>query len=94
MRCLRANEAPGTLIEAELTAPMLLSVIRKIEERGALDVAHRVLSTARNVLAYAVACGKAERNCALDLKGALQPHGLGLRSPSDAPIYGHVHRRH
>lgn len=58
----------------EITAPLLLSVLRKIEERKALDVAHRVLTTAKGVLGYAVACGKAERNCALDLKEALKPH--------------------
>lgn len=59
---------------AEVTAPLLLSVLKRIEDRGALDVAHRVLTTARGVLAYAVASGKAERNCALDLKEALKPH--------------------
>ncbi len=59
---------------AEITAPVLLSVLKRIEDRGALDVAHRVLTTARGVLAYAVASGKAERNCALDLKDALKPH--------------------
>lgn len=58
----------------EVTAPLLLSVLRRVEERGALDVAHRVLTTARGVLAYAVASGKADRNCALDLKEALKPH--------------------
>lgn len=58
----------------EITAPLLLSVLRKIEDRGALDVAHRVLTTARGVFAYAVASGKADRNCALDLAEALKPH--------------------
>ncbi|MBX9936762.1 MAG: integrase arm-type DNA-binding domain-containing protein [Burkholderiaceae bacterium] len=52
----------------------LLATVRRVEARGALDVAHRVLGTARGVLAYAVATGRANRNVALDLAGALTPH--------------------
>lgn len=58
----------------EIEPPELLQTLRRVEARGALDVAHRVLTTARGVLAYAVATGGAERNAALDLKKALQPH--------------------
>ena len=52
----------------------LLAVIRKVEERGALDVAHRVLSTARAVWRYAVASARAPRDISADLAGALTPH--------------------
>ena len=52
----------------------LLAVIRKVEERGALDVAHRVLSTSRSVWRYAVATARAPRDISADLKGALTPH--------------------
>ncbi len=52
----------------------LLQTLRRVEARGSLDVAHRVLTTARGVFAYAVATGKAGRNVAMDLKGALTPH--------------------
>ncbi len=38
---------------SEIEPIELLAVIRKVEERGALDVAHRVLSTARAVWRYA-----------------------------------------
>lgn len=58
----------------EIEPSELLQALRRVEARGALDVAHRVLTTARGVLAYAVATGGAERNPALDLKKALQPH--------------------
>lgn len=59
---------------AEIEPVDLLQAIRRVEARGSLDVAHRVLTTARGVFAYAVATGKAGRNVALDLKGALTPH--------------------
>jgi integrase len=52
----------------------LLAAIRKVEERGALDVAHRVLSTSRAVWRYAVATARAPRDISADLAGALTPH--------------------
>jgi len=52
----------------------LLAAVRKVEERGALDVAHRVLSTSRAVWRYAVATARAPRDISADLKGALTPH--------------------
>jgi integrase len=52
----------------------LLAVIRKVEARGALDVAHRVLSTSRAVWRYAVATARAPRDISPDLAGALTPH--------------------
>lgn len=42
---------------AKVLPPELLKVIRKVEERGALDVAHRVLLTARGVWHHAIAEG-------------------------------------
>ena len=52
----------------------LLAAIRKVEERGALDVAHRVLTTARAVWCYAVATARAPRDITGDIAGALTPH--------------------
>jgi integrase len=52
----------------------LLSAVRAVEERGALDVAHRVLTTAGQVWRYAVATGRAQRDISADIKGALKPH--------------------
>ncbi|MEC7893356.1 MAG: site-specific integrase, partial [Pseudomonadota bacterium] len=42
-------------------------------ERGAHETAHRVLGNVGEVYRYAIASGKAGRNIALDLRGALQP---------------------
>lgn len=56
----------------DITVPELLSVIRKIEARGAIETAHRTRGIVGEVYAYAIAAGKAERNIAHDLQGALQ----------------------
>ena len=52
----------------------LLAVIQKVEDRGALDVAHRVLITAHGIWCHAVATGRAERDITPDIKKALKPH--------------------
>lgn len=58
----------------DIEAVELLATVRRVEARGSLDVAHRVLSTARAVFQHAVATGRAGRNVAVDLTGALTPH--------------------
>jgi integrase len=58
----------------EITAPELLSVVRLIEGRGALELAHRVLQCCGQVFMYGIATGRAERNPVNDLKGALKTH--------------------
>jgi integrase len=58
---------------AEITAPQLLEVIRRVENRGALETAHRELNICGQVFRYAVATGRAERDPSGDLKGALPP---------------------
>lgn len=58
----------------KIEAVELLGVVRRVEERGALDVAHRVLTTAGQVWRYAVATGKAQRDVSADIRGALKPH--------------------
>lgn len=58
---------------AEITAPELLTVVRRIEDRGALETAHRALQNCGQVFRYAVATGRAERDPSGDLRGALPP---------------------
>ncbi len=58
---------------AAITAPDLLSMARVIEERGAIDIAHRAVQTAGQIFTYAIVTGRAERNPAVDLRGALKP---------------------
>jgi integrase len=69
---------------AELKAPELLAVCRRVESRGALDTAHRVLQTCGQVCRYAVATGRAERDPSGDLRGALPPaKGKHYAAPTD-----------
>ena len=56
---------------ATLTVPDLLSAIRRIEDRGALETAHRALQNCGQVLRYAIATGRATRDLSVDLRGAL-----------------------
>jgi len=55
----------------EITPPILLLALRKIESRGALEVAQRALQRCGAVFAYGISTGICERNPANDLKGAL-----------------------
>ena len=58
----------------EIDAPELLAAIRKIESRGAYDLAHRVLAVCGQVFRYGVASGHCSRDISADLRGALTPH--------------------
>lgn len=66
----------------QITAPELLVALRRIEERGAVDTAHRALQDCSRIFRYAVATGRAERDPAADLRGALAP----VKSSSFASI--------
>jgi len=57
----------------EVTAPELLATVRRIEERGAVETAHRVLGNCGQIFRYGVATGRAERDPTSDLRGALPP---------------------
>lgn len=72
---------------AELSAPEFLQVGRRIEERGAVESAHRALQVCGQVMRYAIATGRAERNPVADLKGALASptvrHHAALTAPAE-----------
>lgn len=75
----------------EIKAPELLSVLRRAENRGALELAHRLRAIAGQVFRYAVATGRAERDLSADLKGALPPpkvkHHAAITDPKEvAPL--------
>src|SRR5271155_1069631 len=56
---------------AEIKAPELLEVLRKIERRGRYDTARRARSLAGRVFKFAIATNRAERDPSADLAGAL-----------------------
>jgi integrase len=61
----------GNRVISDVTAKDLLAVIRRIEERGALETAHRARGRCGQVLRYAVATGRCDRDPSVDLRGAL-----------------------
>jgi len=72
---------------ADVTAPELLAALRKIEGRGAIETAHRARALAGQIFCYAIATGRAERNPASDLIGALvqadETHFASVTAPAD-----------
>ncbi|HZJ17491.1 MAG TPA: integrase arm-type DNA-binding domain-containing protein [Chthoniobacteraceae bacterium] len=63
----------GRLPIGEIKAPQLLQATRRVEARGAIETAHRVLQACGQVFRYAIATGRAERDPTPDLRGALKP---------------------
>ena len=51
---------------AAISAPDLLTTLRRIESRGAVDTAHRALQNCGQVFRYAVATGRADRDPTAD----------------------------
>ena len=63
----------GTRPIGELTAPEVLTMLRRIESRGAIETAHRAHQNCGAVFRYAVATGRAQRDPCGDLRGAIPP---------------------
>ena len=63
----------GSRPVADLKAPELLAVLRRIESRGAVETAHRAMQNCGQVFRYAVASGRADRDPTGDIRGALPP---------------------
>ncbi len=57
---------------SQIAAPELLIALKKIQDRDALDIAKKMRQTCGQILRYAIATGRAERNIAIDLQGALK----------------------
>jgi integrase len=72
---------------SQITSAELLLALRKVEERGAIDMAHRAKQTAGQVFRYAVATGRAERDPSGDLRGALKTktkkHYAAITDPAE-----------
>ncbi len=63
----------------------ILACLRRVEDRGTIETAHRTLQICGQVFRYAVATGRAERDITPDLRGALPPakgeHFAALTEP-------------
>ena len=77
----------------DVTAPLLLASLRKLEKRGVIETAHRARSFAGRVFRYAIATGRAQGNPAGDLAGALeQPQTKHFASVTDPAKIGDLLR--
>jgi integrase len=72
---------------SEITAPELLTVLRRMESRGAIETAHRANQNCGQIFRYAIASGLAERDPSADLKGAIPPpktkHHASIINPNE-----------
>jgi integrase len=89
-RMLERNIFPwlGARPIADILPKDILTNLRRIEERGTIETAHRTLQICGQVFRYAVATGRAERDITQDLKGALPPakseHFAAITEPKEA----------
>lgn len=90
---LASNVYPyiGEIPIAEVTPQDVLALLRKIEERGAYEVAKRVLGICSLVFRYGVAIGAVGSDPCRDLRGALVPRQKGqfsaLTKPKDVGVF-------
>ena len=73
---------------AELEAPELLTVLRRVTARDAIETAHRLKDACGQVFRYGIATGACTRNPAADLRDALPPvptrHHAAIVDPKKA----------
>lgn len=97
IRRLEADVFPsiGAKPIGDITAPQLLAMAKKIEARGALDIARRAWQTCGQVFEYALAHGQIERNPAKDVRpgAALKPRQQGHYARIDAKELPELLRR-
>jgi integrase len=65
-----------------ITPPVVLTVLRAVEVRGAVETAHRLRQRVSAVFVYAIACGLAEADPAAIVKGALSAVDKTRRQPA------------
>ncbi|OYX65286.1 MAG: integrase [Sphingomonadales bacterium 32-64-17] len=72
----------GTMPLAEIDKPLLLSVLRKVEARGAIETARRIKQRVAAIYRYANAEGAGLANPATDINDALKPLPPSRRYPA------------
>lgn len=88
----------GAMPISDITPPILLEAMRKIEARGVGETAHRALRDCSQICRYAIATGRLASDPARDLRGALSSvkaaHFTAVTEPQQAApliraIYGY-----
>lgn len=67
---------------SDLGVEDMLGVVQRCEKRGAVETARRIRQIMSQVFRYAVAAGRAERDPAADIKGAIPPARKVKHHPS------------
>ncbi len=79
----------GSRPVTEITASEVLAVLRRIEERGAIETAHRAHGDISAVFRYSIATQRATSDPCRDLRGALSPrkerHLAAITDPKKIP---------
>jgi integrase len=81
-----AHPALGDRPIAEITAPEVLLVLRRVEARGRYETARRLRSTCGMIFRYAIATGRAQRDPSADLRGALTSPKVNHRAAIVDPV--------
>ncbi|MEI2676758.1 MAG: integrase arm-type DNA-binding domain-containing protein [Burkholderiaceae bacterium] len=90
LRTLQNDVFPwiGALPLLEVSAPVLLHTLRRVEARGTVRTAHDLREYCGQVFRYGIATGKCKQNPAADLRGALRPfveqHMAAVLEPAQA----------
>ena len=76
----------GSSLPGDIDAPDLLTTLRRVEDRGAVETAHRLRRTCGQIFRYAIATGRAKQNPASDLDGALRSYKNGHFAAVTDPV--------
>lgn len=63
----------GHMPLAEIDAPTILKILRRVEARGTIETAHKIKSFVSQIMRYGIACGLILHDPARDLSGAIAP---------------------
>lgn len=63
----------GSLALRDITAPLLLQTLRRVEALGVRELPHSLSEACGQMMRYAVSTGRCDRNPAADLRDALKP---------------------
>jgi integrase len=93
LRRLEADVFPaiGAKPISAIEPPELLAMVRAVEQRGATELAKRLLQVSGQIFRFAIATGRAQRDPSQDLRGALhsagpQKHRAALKEV-DLPVF-------
>ncbi|GHV49915.1 integrase [Deltaproteobacteria bacterium] len=71
---------------ADIKPSELLPVMRAMEARNAVTIAHTMRAACSGIFRYAVITGRAERDPAADIRGAITPHVTKNRAAITDPV--------